>query len=100
MGGISSTTSQGASGGSDNWEKRINNLFWLFEQQQAIDHFYKRTGEMLAEIVIDEPKLEDAIAEYLQNKEDLVALEILFENINAIKDIRKELGRRHKGLFT
>lgn len=97
MGGQTYSSNQGTNV-DDAWERRINRTFWLFEQQSAIDHFYKRAGQMLVDLIVDEPELEKAIEEFLIDNGSMMELELIFESINAIKDIRKELSRRHKGL--
>ena len=82
------------SGGTDQWEKRINNVFWLFEQQTALDHFLKRAGEMLIDIVSTDKELEDKILDKLIDNDFIHRANILQESLDAIKDIRKELARR------
>jgi len=97
MGGYTPSVG-GASGSYPTREDRLGKVFSLQEEQQAIDHFYKRTGQMLVDLIVDEPQLEKSLENFLLENGAMMELDILFENINAIKDIRKELGRRHKGL--
>lgn len=82
------------SGGTDQWEKRINNVFWLFEQQTALDHFLNRAGQMLVDIVSNDKELENKILDRLINNDFIHEANVLQESLDAIKDIRRELARR------
>ena len=95
MGGY---VSAGASGGYSATEEKLENLAWLLENQKSLEHFYKRAGEMLVGLIVGEPELEKAIEKFLLDKQDFLELSLIQENIDAIKLIREELSRRHKGL--
>ena len=53
---------------------------------------------MLVGLIVGEPELENAIEKFLLDKQDFLELNLIFENIDAIKLIREELSKRHKGL--
>ena len=98
MGGY---VSAGATGSTGSWSanaEKLDRLAWLFENQKALEHFYKRAGEMLVGLVLDEPDIEQAIEKFLLDKQDFLELNLISENIDAIRLIREELSKRHKGL--
>ena len=98
MGGYVSTGAGGSSGGWSANDAELDRLAWLFENQTQLEHFYKRAGEMLVGLVLDEPEIEKAIENFLLERQDFLELNLIKENLIAIEIIREELSKRHKGL--
>ena len=97
MGGYTPSVG-GASGSYPAREDRLSKVFKLKEEQEALDHFYDKTGQMLVDLIVEEPKLETVIEDFLIEHSAIMEFELIFEHINAIKKLRKELSRRHQGL--